>query len=227
MLKVNEIFYSIQGEGIYTGVPSIFIRLSGCNLRCNWCDTPYASHRAEGSMMGISNIIDRCRLYTGAAHVVITGGEPFIHKRISELVAGCKEAGYHVTMETAGTIYLDTVADFISLSPKLLNATPTDGSWQKKHEALRKNSNVLNKFMAHHEVQLKFVVGSYSDVEEVAAWIEELPNLTPDRILLMPQVLTAEAQQAMSEEIIEWCKERGYRFCYRLHTQIWGGKPGV
>ncbi|MGL1936882.1 MAG: 7-carboxy-7-deazaguanine synthase QueE [Fibrobacterales bacterium] len=227
MLKVNEIFYSIQGEGIYTGVPSIFIRLAGCNLRCNWCDTPYASHRAEGTMMERSAILDLCRSYTGAAHVVITGGEPFIHKNLTDLVADCKQAEYHVTIETAGTIYLETAADFISLSPKLLNATPTDGSWQKKHEALRKNNSVLRSFMTYHDVQLKFVVGTYGDVEEVAAWLGELPKIAPDRILLMPQALNAEAQQMISQEVIEWCKERGYRFCYRLHTQVWGGKPGV
>ncbi len=121
---ISEVFYSIQGEGELSGVPSIFVRTSGCNLRCNWCDTPYASWQPEGETASVDQIVKQVAAYP-ARHVVLTGGEPMLQKEIHALAAALKERGYHLTIETAGTILPDGIAcDLASLSPKLRHSAP-------------------------------------------------------------------------------------------------------
>src|SRR3954469_7526374 len=101
---VAEIFYSLQGEGILTGVPSVFVRTSGCNLRCTWCDTPYTSWHPEGNERSNDQIVAAVVGY-GAAHVVVTGGEPMIAPEIVALTERLHDVGLHITIETAGTIF--------------------------------------------------------------------------------------------------------------------------
>src|SRR6186997_1453110 len=108
-MLISEIFHSIQGEGVLVGVPSVFIRTSGCNLRCTWCDTPYASWKPEGAEMGTAEILAKVREF-GARHVVVTGGEPMIAKGMPELLAALRADGRHLTIETAATIPPDGVA---------------------------------------------------------------------------------------------------------------------
>ena len=115
-MKVAEIFYSIQGEGKLAGMPSAFVRASGCNLRCVWCDTPYASWEPEGEGVSVDEIVRRVIAY-GGRHTVVTGGEPMIMPDIGELCERLKEAGQHVTMETAATVYAPVRVDLASLSP--------------------------------------------------------------------------------------------------------------
>src|SRR5258706_1565874 len=101
-MKVSEIFYSIQGEGKLVGVPSVFVRASGCNLRCTWCDTPYASWQPEGEDVQVEQILARVRVFP-ARHVVITGGEPMIMPDIAALCSALKSAASHITIDTAAT----------------------------------------------------------------------------------------------------------------------------
>src|ERR1035437_9487516 len=122
-MRIAEVFPSIQGEGILAGVPSLFIRVSGCNLRCRWCDTPYASWNPEGEDWPLSRIIGAVAA-SSVRHVVITGGEPLIMPEISELCFAIHAMQRHITVETAGTVYLPLPVDLISLSPKLSNSTP-------------------------------------------------------------------------------------------------------
>src|SRR5579862_8962415 len=96
-LKISEIFYSIQGEGMLTGVPSVFVRTSGCNLRCVWCDTPYTSWSPEGADMAVADILEAVRTYP-ARHAVVTGGEPMIAPGVVELTEGIRRLGLHVTI---------------------------------------------------------------------------------------------------------------------------------
>src|SRR3954454_17489655 len=100
-MKIAEIFYSIQGEGKLTGVPSVFVRISGCNLRCVWCDTPYASWDPEGEDLQVDQIVQRVVAF-GAHHVVVTGGEPMIMPDIAQL---CDALKGHITIETAATVF--------------------------------------------------------------------------------------------------------------------------
>src|SRR6185503_14863937 len=109
-LKIAELFYSLQGEGTLVGVPSVFVRTSGCNLRCTWCDTPYTSWRPEGENQSVDAIVQTVEAF-GADHVVVTGGEPMIEPEIVELTKGLREAGLHITIETAGTVYVSVECD--------------------------------------------------------------------------------------------------------------------
>src|ERR1700756_1771162 len=104
-MRIAEIFFSIQGEGILAGIPSVFVRSSGCNLRCSWCDTPYTSWKPEGAEMTVPEIVDRVKSFS-ARHAVITGGEPMIARGVEELCRRLREAEMHITIETAGTVYL-------------------------------------------------------------------------------------------------------------------------
>src|SRR6058998_3000737 len=98
-MKVSELFYSIQGEGKLVGVPSVFVRASGCNLRCTWCDTPYASWEPEGGEITVDQIVEQVLAYR-CRHVVLTGGEPMIMPDVEALCAALKTKGLHVTIET-------------------------------------------------------------------------------------------------------------------------------
>src|ERR1041385_5243699 len=164
-MKISEIFYSIQGEGMLTGVPSVFVRTSGCNLRCSWCDTPYTSWSPEGSEMSIAEILDRAAEFSAARHVVLTGGEPMIAPAIVELSERFHDRGMHITVETAGTVFAPVACDLMSISPKLSNSTP-QGSFQAQHERLRLQPEVLRRLMAGYDYQLKFVIADERDVDE-------------------------------------------------------------
>ncbi len=108
-MKIAEIFYSLQGEGSLVGVPSIFIRTSGCNLRCTWCDTPYTSWRPEGEDRSIDQILSTLQDWPAARHVVVTGGEPMIQPEIAALMERLRAIGMHTTIETAGTVFTPVV----------------------------------------------------------------------------------------------------------------------
>ena len=148
-MKLSELFYSIQGEGKLIGVPSVFIRASGCNLRCTWCDTPYASWEPEGDDVSVAEIVQRATAY-GTRHVVLTGGEPMIMPDVAELCDALKAAGHHLTIETAATVWKDVPLDLASLSPKLSNSTPSEregGRFAAAHERQRLNFDVIQRFI--------------------------------------------------------------------------------
>src|SRR5688572_16150897 len=117
-MKISELFYSIQGEGKLAGVPSVFVRASGCNLRCVWCDTPYASWDPDGEDVPVDQIVRRVRTFD-AKHVVVTGGEPMIMPDVEPLCAALRDADLHITIETAATVWKPVHLDLASLSPKL------------------------------------------------------------------------------------------------------------
>ena len=227
-MKIAEIFYSIQGEGMLVGVPSVFVRTSGCNLRCVWCDTPYTSWTPEGSEMSVEQIIGSVRKYP-AKHVVVTGGEPMIAPRIAALTEGLREAGLHITIETAGTVFAPVACDLMSISPKLANSTPHQrdgGRWAAQHERLRSQPGVLRQLAGAYDYQLKFVVSAPEDLEEIAAIVQDV-NAPPERVVLMPEGTVSSMLQERGRWIAEICKERGWRFSPRLHVDLWGNQRGV
>ena len=231
-MLISELFYSVQGEGLLAGVPSVFVRTSGCNLRCRWCDTPYASSEPEGEQQTVEEIVARVREYP-ARHVVLTGGEPMLAKGIEDLAGMLKEAGYHITIETAGTIEPDGIAcDLASLSPKLADSTPDaeqfGEGWSKRHEESRIQQEVLNAWAVGYSCQFKFVVSDSGDMEEIKEILEAVtPRPEPGRVLLMPEGTSSATLQERSQMVAELCKETGYRFCPRLHIDLYGDTKGT
>ncbi len=225
-MKIAEIFYSVQGEGALVGVPSIFIRTSGCNLRCSWCDTPYTSWNPEGDEMSIEAILQRSAGYGAAKHVVLTGGEPMIAPGLADLSQRLRDQGLHITIETAGTVYLPDVAcDLMSISPKLSNSTP-EGPFRRQHERLRQQPDVLRKLMALCDYQLKFVITGREDMAELLGLVAEL-GAPAEKVVLMPEGISSEVLNERGAPVAEICKEHGYRFSPRLHVHLYGNKRGV
>jgi 7-carboxy-7-deazaguanine synthase len=222
-MLISEIFYSIQGEGILTGVPSVFVRTSGCNLRCNWCDTPYASWNPEGEQRTVPQIMAAIEQHP-ARHVVLTGGEPMIAKEVRGLAAAIKELGHHLTIETAATVLPEGIAcDLASLSPKLLNSAPDvrlSTAWRKKHETLRWQPAVVRAWIEQYDYQLKFVIAQPGDVDEVE-------GMLASRVLLMPEGVVLEKIRGKAGWLSELCKARGYRYAHRLHLELYGNQRGT
>jgi 7-carboxy-7-deazaguanine synthase len=229
---ISEIFYSLQGEGELTGVPSVFVRTSGCNLRCAWCDTPYASWDPQGEPRTIPQIVAEVESHPQARHAVLTGGEPMIAKDIRPLAAELKKIGRHLTIETAATVAPDGIAcDLASLSPKLLNSAPDPlehGTWRKRHEATRWQPDVVRAWIDRYNYQFKFVVARPEDVDELEHMLAALNREVPrHKVFLMPEGTTLEKIRARAGWLGELCKARGYRYAHRLQIELYGNKRGT
>lgn len=229
-MKLSELFFSIQGEGKLAGVPSVFIRTTGCNLRCSWCDTPYTSWQPEGSDWSIDQIIEEVRRHP-ASFVVITGGEPMIQPEITELTARLRSSGLHITVETAGTVWREVDCDLASISPKLANSTPWEregGRFARSHEEARINFPVIRRLReAAADYQLKFVVESEADLEEIRQILDELSEVRPEDVLLMPEGRTTLETHRRAPQVAEVCKRTGFRYCPRLHLDLYGNTRGT
>jgi 7-carboxy-7-deazaguanine synthase len=229
-MLISEIFYSIQGEGEFAGVPSVFIRTSGCKLRCSWCDTPYASWHPEGQDMTIGEILARVKTHP-ARHCVLTGGEPMIAREIRKLAAELRLEGLHITIETAGTVAPEGIAcDLASLSPKLSNATPSSISpaWIERHETTRLQPEILRQWVTDYPFQFKFVVSAPEDLPEIEAVIDRIGvAIPPWRVQLMPEGTDSTTLVRRRAELIAICMEKGCRFCDRLHIHLFGNTRGT
>jgi 7-carboxy-7-deazaguanine synthase len=223
-LKIAELFYSIQGEGGLVGVPSVFVRTTGCNLRCAWCDTPYTSWQPEGTELSLRQIVDEVRAHP-AHHVVVTGGEPMIQPEIIPLTEQLRAAGLHITIETAGTVFQPVSCDLMSISPKLANSTP-EGQWAARHDERRLQPEVLMELMARYDYQLKFVIQRPEDLPEVRDLIGAV-DADPTRVILMPEGTDPDQLRERALWLAEICKEEGFRFSPRLHVDLWGNRRGV
>jgi len=236
-LPINELFYSLQGEGTLAGMPSVFIRTSGCNLRCWFCDSYHTSWEPTHAWLDIETIIDRVNEYEQAEHVVVTGGEPLMHEQTVALLDQLSAAGYHTTVETNGTIYRDTAIDLASISPKLASSTPTpakdpngDGEWAQRHEDRRIDLDALSQLVERYDIQLKFVVTSQDDMPEINQVIDQLRQQTavPIRdsdVLLMPEGATRDRIAETRQVTAEVAMEHGYQYTPRLHVDLWNDAP--
>ena len=224
-MKIAELFYSLQGEGSLVGVPSVFIRTSGCNLRCSWCDTPYTSWEPEGIDLTLDQILDQVRAFGSCGHVVVTGGEPMIQPEIAALTGRLHDAGLHITIETAGTVAKPVVCDLMSISPKLANSTP-DGPCSAQHERLRIQPAILAELMAGYDYQLKFVIEKPEDIGEVTALLGTV-QADRARVILMPEGTDPERLRERAVWLAEICKAEGFRFSPRLHVDLYGNRRGV
>ncbi len=238
-LPINELFCSLQGEGKLAGVPSVFVRSSGCNLRCWFCDSYHTSWEPTGAWLSIDDIVEEVLSYEQADHVVFTGGEPMIHEESVELLDELADYGYHTTVETNGTIYRDAAINLASISPKLASSTPTperdpkgDGEWANRHEDRRIDLNALSALVDAYDSQLKFVVTGAEDMPEIVDLVERVRDATsttvPDEnVLLMPEGMTREELDAKRNDVAELAMEYGYRYTPRLHVDMWNDAPGT
>jgi len=211
------------------GMPSVFIRTAGCNLRCVWCDTPYTSWQPAGAAWSIRTILAEIQKHP-TEYVVVTGGEPLLAPEIEALCRELKESGRHITIETAGTIFKPIGCDLISVSPKLANSTPwrrQGGKFALPHEKQRLNLPVIQKFLDNYDYQLKFVVAEKKDFAEIAEILEQLKTVERSRVLIMAEGRTTARLRARGRWIAELCKRYGYRFTPRLHIELYGNRRGT
>ena len=235
-MKYSEIFHTLQGEGRLVGVPSIFFRTSYCNLRCWWCDSAYTSWHPENKDITVQQaykaIWQLAMENSNCRHVVITGGEPYIQgDELAQLCTLLSSNEFHVTIETNATVYVETQAHLISMSPKLANSTPVaadkeSGKWEKRHERERIKYGVIKRFLDTHSCQVKFVVCDASDMDEILELEIKVP-IDRGRICLMPEGKTSEQVSNKSVWLAEICRSEGYRFSPRLHVDLWGDRRGV
>ena len=232
-LPISETFVSLQGEGKLTGVASFFVRASGCNLRCAWCDTPYASWSPEGEPRSVASLVEEARA-SGVRHAVLTGGEPMIFPQMTALSRALAGIGMHITIETAGTVVRDVACNLMSISPKLANSTPTgdprdpSGAWARRHEERRLNPDALRALWSGDwDRQCKFVVtgeGDLGEIERVVAMLGD--DVDPSDVLLMPEGVTTPSADVRTT-VATMCAERGYRYCHRLHIELFGDTRGT
>ena len=223
---VNEIFYSIQGEGKLAGMPSVFIRLAGCPLRCKWCDTKYAWSPTSGDEMSIEQVTAEAIKHP-ASHVVITGGEPFASAQLKELTEKLAGANLHITIETNGLEFIAGLkCNLMSISPKLANSIPDEPELSEEHKKHIADLSAIRQLMDGYSYQLKFVVDGPGDLDEIAGCIGKLENVNPYKIWLMPQATTRSEYISKSQFLAEVCKRTGFALSPRLQVLLWEGQKG-
>lgn len=223
---IVETFTSLQGEGSLVGVPSFFIRTSGCSLRCRWCDTPYTSWLPEGERRPVSDLLAEATA-SGVQHVVVTGGEPLLQREIGDLTGGLREAGLHITVETAGTLDPPFECDLLSLSPKTANSDPR-GAWQDRHRRSRTDLEPVRRLVRRFpDHQLKFVVTDGDDLPEILGLVENIGGIDASRILLMAEGRSAAEVAEKAPMVAALCLDHGFRYTPRLHLDLFGGGRGV
>jgi 7-carboxy-7-deazaguanine synthase len=209
-LRINEIFHSLQGEADAVGYPTVFIRLTGCPLRCSYCDTEYAFH--AGDWRDFDVILDEVRGY-GARHVCVTGGEPLAQPNCIGLLKRLCDAGYEVSLETSGAMDVAAVDSRVS---RVIDVKTPDSK-----ESAR--NRIENFALLTDRDQLKFVIGSRADYEWSKAFIAEHGLSPRARILFSPSY-----KQLSPTTLAEWILEDHLpvRFQLQLHKILWGDVPG-
>ena len=244
-MRLAEIYASLQGEGLLAGTPSTFVRASGCNLRCRWCDTPFTSWEPAGEDWMIGQVLERVASL-GRRHVVVTGGEPLLFPEIVELCGTLRHDGFHVTIETAGSVRaagdgvasngaVKPLADLMSISPKLSSSGPpagTAGDWHRRHEAARRRDGVLLDLMAGGSYQFKFVIDSREDLSESLAWLDDLDRpcgMKNTRLRSRPPgaARSAEELAGTTAWLAAECRRSGISLAPRHHIDWFGHTRGT
>ena len=209
-LKITEIFHSLQGESTFVGLPTVFVRLTGCPLRCHYCDTAYAF--TGGEWMSLPDILKRVSGY-GARHVCVTGGEPLAQRECLPLLGALCDAGYQVSLETSGAIAIDQVDARVSRVVDI--KTPGSG------EAAR-NLYAQLALLSPHD-QIKFVITDRKDYDWSVAKIRELELAARCTVLISPS-----HEQLPARELADWvlADQLPVRFQLQLHKYLWGNVPG-
>lgn len=224
-MNIVEIFYSLQGEGRLTGVPSVFIRIAGCPVGCVWCDTKYAWDNSAGEDLSVEEILSRMgnllpiKNLTIQNFIVVTGGEPMINQHLPLLLTSLARADYHITLETSGIAFVPGLpVDLMSISPKLSGAHGRmDGKAATRH---------LKQLITNYDYQLKFVIDTAADIDEVKAVVDSIKEIDTSKVMLMPQGKTREELLAKSLMVADLCTNYGFTFCQRLHVLLWDNQRG-
>ena len=233
MVQIAELYPSLQGEGRLAGTPSVFVRTSGCNLRCTWCDTPFTSWEPTGTNRTVSSLVEEI-IKHGLRHVVITGGEPLLAADIHFLCNILQQEGQHITIETAGTVLPaegPPAANLMSLSPKLGSSTPSEETgWEQRHEKRRRRDDIIQLLRATPN-QIKFVIDSSSDLDEAVSWLDDLEIKPQSRearhVYLMPQGVSQSRLQKEYVWLESACKKLGFQLCERHHITWYGNTRGT
>ena len=225
-MLISEVFHSIQGEGRFTGEPSSFVRTSGCNLRCWFCDTPYTSWSAAGDERTVGSLIAEVAAFE-CRHVVITGGEPMLLPELVPLTAELHRRDHFITIETAGTIYRKIHADLMSISPKCSNSTPTGTEWASRHNQRRHQPDVIRNLIADYPYQFKFVIDAPSDIYEVQRYLTEFPEIDQSSVYLMPQGVEPATLHEKQQWLESEAAQLGWKVSPRKHIELYGNRPGT
>ncbi len=244
MKLAEKPYVAPQGEGKLSGTLSIFLRATGCNLRCAWkrndywnkCDTEYTSWKPElykeVHYLEIVDEIEHAReieKFPDVHHVVITGGEPFLQDDLEAIVRQIKREGYHITIETNGTIAKPVYADLLSISPKLNNATPR---FAKKAMLMHERNNIFQKSLIDgsnpniKDFQIKPVVVTAKDLLDVDAFVAQ-HRITPQKICIMPEGIKSEELDEVIANVGNEVLKRGYHMTDRLQIRKFGNKRGT
>ncbi len=210
-LRITEIFYSLQGESSTVGLPTVFVRLTGCPLRCGYCDSEYAFH--GGERYSIDAILTRVEAL-GARYVCVTGGEPLAQPNCHPLLSALCDRGYRVSLETSGALAIDEVDPRVTIVMDL--KTPGSGEMSKN---LYDNIHVLDK-----KDQVKFVLCGRDDYDWAKFKLDEYR--LPERV---GEVLLSPSYGDLAPgELADWILQDRLpvRFQVQLHKQLWGDKPG-
>jgi len=231
-MQVNEIFYSLQGEGVLAGTPSVFVRLAGCPLRCWWCDTKYAWDFSVGEDLSLARIVGEVQKWP-CRFIVLTGGEPLVgpdgaaRPGLAELTGRLKALGMHVTIETAGTLFVpDLACDLMSISPKLSNSTPADAKLAAAHGDSRLDVTAIRKLIDRYDYQFKFVVESKADLAEIRKTLDEIGAVDQRKVMLMPQAASRDELAAKGPLVAELCMRAGFSYSQRLQVMLWNNESG-
>lgn len=230
---------TVQGEGKLCGVPSLFVRLQGCNLRCRWrmadgtescCDTAHTWGRDGGELVDVDDVVDIvCRNMGRMRHVVVTGGEPYMQRQgLEALLAEMRRRGFHTTVETNGIVDFEphVLPDLLSVSPKL-SASGISRAMREKSVA---GAALLARAVraAGTDVQLKFVVASEADEAEIKTdYAEALSLLRPDDVVVMPLGASAGLLERTQRAALRMAVANGWRFGPRLHIMLFGNKEAT
>jgi len=209
-LKLTEIFFSIQGEADSVGWPTVFVRLTGCPLRCQYCDTAYAFH--GGEWFTVERVLERVAEY-GARHVCVTGGEPLAQKACVELLRVLCDAGYHVSLETSGAI------DIGKVDARVMRVVDikTPGSGEVRRNRLE------NLALLRPDEQVKFVICDRADFEWARDLVRERALQESCTVLFSPS-----ADQVPARDLAQWILDERLpvRLQVQLHKYLWGNTPG-
>ena len=229
LLRIAEIFRSKQGEGFWTGIDSLFIRVSGCPLHCGFCDTAYASWKIDrAEELSCDQILARA-LAEETEHVVITGGEPMVQAGIVELTRRLSDQGRTITIETAGIAALPVKCDLMSISPKRGNSTPMGAPEEviRRHEALRDQKQIVRRLINDYPYQLKFVVNHPDELNDIDDYLTALGSVDSSRVCVMPMAVDTPTMAEKLVWIRPYCRSRGFYYTSRMQLVWFGNRRGT